>query len=72
MEVRKRNIEIVNLHNIGVALSELSTKFNLDEKVISNIIRYTATKYVCKEGYFNVYELDCWIVPAKENDEYYN
>jgi hypothetical protein len=72
MEVRKRNIEIVNLHNIGVSLSELSTKYNLDKNVVSNIIRYTATKYVCKDGYFNVHELDCWIAPAKDNDEYYN
>lgn len=71
MEIKERNQTIVELYEMGVSYEEIGKRFNLKANSVCDIILKVKSKYF-SPGMFNVHELDCWIMPTKKSDEYYN
>lgn len=67
MEVKERNQEMFNLHQMGVSLEELMIKYKLNKMTIYDIIQKLKNKQQVKEGYFNVDYFDCWIMPSTDD-----
>jgi hypothetical protein len=71
MEIKERNQTIVELYEMRVSYEEIGKRYNIKANSVCDIINKVKNKSFAP-GMFNVHELDCWIMPTKKSDEYYN
>lgn len=64
MEVKQRNAEIVKNHNAGFNYKELAEMYSINSKTVEFIISTSKRKQFVEDGFFDVHEYDCWIMPT--------
>ena len=65
MKRESKSTIILGLYNSGNSVSEIEYKTNFKKSTINGTIRkYVRAKN--KDGFFNVNEKDCWLIPTSD------
>jgi Mor family transcriptional regulator len=67
IDYKKRNEEMYKLHLAGFTYDQISKQYSIHITQVYEIVRKLKNRQFLNPEYFNVDELDCWIIPSTDD-----